>query len=147
MISLLISPLLQAKDFYFCNVQIENNFPLERGFINAYLTSAMERILLETGWVKNCKKGKPVKVKVTNLTFRGSSISGNRFSGYQLNLSFNLQVEGFNKSYTYSRFVALPDPSLGTLVIRKALPDLFETYSLKLKADLLNYMKRQKEEK
>jgi len=142
MISLLIPPLLRAKDFYFCNIQVENPFPLERGFINFYLTSVVEQILLETGWIQNCKKGKPVKVTVTNLTFQGSSISGNRFSGYQLNISLNLQVEDFNKSYTYSKFVALPDPSLGTLTIRRALPDLFETYSLKIKVDLLNYMKQ-----
>jgi len=137
---------LNAKEFYFCSIKVDNPFPLERGFITSYLTSAVERIFLETGWVQNCKNGTTVRVKVENLSFKGSSISGNRFSGYTLEMDINLKVEDFDKSYHFSKFVALPDPSLGTLRVRSALVDVFETSSLRIKFDLLNYMKEKRKE-
>ncbi len=130
---------LNAKDLYFCTIKVKNPFPTERGFINSYLSSAIDSILLETGWVYNCKKGKPVEVKVVNLSFKGSAISGNRFSGYTFSITINLKVGGFNKSYTFTRFVALPNPSLGTLKIRSAFVDIFETGSLQIKKDLLKF--------
>ena len=87
-----------------------------------------------------------MRVKVENLSFKGSSISGNRFSGYTLKMDINLKVEDFDKSYHFSKFVALPDPSLGTLRVRSALVDVFETSSLRIKFDLLNYMKEKRKE-
>ena len=142
MISLLISIPLSAKNLYFCTVNVENPFPTERGFVTSYLSSAVESILLETGWIQDCKKGKTAKVKVVNLSFEGSAISGNRFSGYNFSITINLNVDKFNKSYTFSRFVALPDPSLGTLKIRSVFADIFETSSLRIKKDLLEFKKK-----
>jgi hypothetical protein len=78
-------------------------------------------------------------VKVKDVSFEGSSISGNRFSGYTFRISFDLVLPKKTYSYSLSRYVALPDPSLGTLKIRSALVDIFDTYQLKIKKDLLYY--------
>jgi len=141
-ISLLITLPLNAREFYFCSIKVDNPFPLERGFITSYLTSAVERILLETGWVQNCKKGPTVRIKVENLSFKGSSISGNRFSGYTLKMDINIKIGEFNKNYHFSKYIALPDPSLGTLRVRSTLADIFETSSIRIKFDLLNFLRK-----
>ena len=126
----------------FCRVEVENNFPLQKGFINAYLSQKVFETLIETGWVQDCKSGKPIRVVVNNVSFEGSTISNNRFSGYTFRISFTIKLPKGELHYNLSRYVALPDPSRGTLPIRSALVDLLDSYQIRIKKDLLNY-KRQ----
>jgi hypothetical protein len=133
-----LSPLW-ARTFYYCGVQIKNDFPIENGFVSSYLLQKMSDILTETGWKYDCTKGKPIKVVVKNLSLQGSSISANYFSGYTLSISFDIDLPKKTLSYSFSRYFSLPDPYLGTLKVRNALVDLLDTYSLKIKRDLLSY--------
>ncbi len=135
---LYISPLW-AKTFYYCGVKIENNFPIENGFVSSYLLQKISDILTETGWKYDCTKGKPVWVVVKKLSIKGSSISANYFSGYTLSISFDIELGNKSLSYSFSRYFSLPDPYLGTLKVRNALVDLLDSYSLKIKRDLLSY--------
>ena len=125
----------------FCRVEVENENPIERSFIDWYLTQKVEEILLETGWVRDCKTGKTVKVIVKNVEYRGSSISGNRFSGYTFSIDFDIKLPKKVYSYSLSKYVSLPDPSLGTIPIRYALKDVMELYQIRIKRDLLEYRK------
>lgn len=125
----------------FCGVQVENEQPIERGFISSYLAQKVQELLLETGWVRDCKKGKPVKVIVKSAQYKGASISGNRFSGYTFKLSFEVLLPKRSYSYSVSKYISLPDPSLGTLKVRYALEDIMDLYELKIKRDLLQYTK------
>jgi len=125
----------------FCRVEVENENPTERGFIDYYLAQKVEEILLETGWVKDCKTGKTIEVIVKRVDYRGSSISGNRFSGYTFYIEFDLKLPQKTYTYSFSKYVSLPDPSLGTLPVRYALEDVMELYQLRIKRDLLQYKK------
>ncbi|RTZ58521.1 MAG: hypothetical protein DSZ31_05705 [Gammaproteobacteria bacterium] len=129
----------------FCGVEVENPFPLQRGFISSYLNQKVFETLIETGFVQDCKKGKPVLVRVKRVDFKGSSISGNRFSGYTFYLSFDIVLPKETLSYSLSKYVSLPDPSLGTLPIRSAMVDLLETYQMRIKKDLLEYKEKFKD--
>jgi hypothetical protein len=129
----------------FCGVEVKNPFPLQRGFISSYLNQKVYETLLETGFVQDCQRGKPVVVRVKRVDFKGSSISGNRFSGYTLYISFDVVLPKETLSYSLSKYVSLPDPSLGTYRVRDALVDLLETYQLRIKKDLLDYKERFKD--
>ena len=138
-------PLL-GNALSFCRVEVENPFSLERGFINSYLTRKVFDTLIETGFVQNCTTGKTVEVVVKEVSYRGSTISQNRFSGYTFYIDFSIILPGRTFNYHLSRYVALPDPSKGTLPIRGVLIDLLDSYQLAIKRDLLNYLKWRKEQ-
>jgi len=140
----LIFPLL-GNALSFCRVEVQNPYSLERGFITDYLTRKVFDTLIETGWVRNCTSGKTVKVVVKEVSYRGSTISENRFSGYTFSIAFSIIVPGRTFDYRLSRYVALPDPSRGTLPIRGVLVDLLDSYQLRIKRDLLLYLKWIKE--
>jgi len=137
----LLPLLVMGEELTFCRVEVKNEFPIERGFITEYLHRKVFDTLIETGWKKDCSKPITVVVKVKDVSFEGSSISGNRFSGYTLRISFDVELPKKTYSYSLSRYVALPDPSLGTLKIRSALVDLLDTYQIKIKRDLLYYQR------
>ena len=138
-------PLL-GNALSFCRVEVENPFPLERGFINSYLTQRVFDTLIETGFVQNCTTGKTVRVVVKNLSYTGATISQNRFSGYTFSIDFSILLPGRSLNYHLSRYVALPDPSRGTLPIRGVFIDLLDSYQLAIKRDLLNYIKWKREQ-
>ncbi len=142
MIISLLSAAISAKEFAYCGVEVQNDHPIERGFISSQLSGEINRIFLETGWKYDCERGKPVKVLVKEVSYEGSSISGNRFSGYTFRISFDLILPERRLSYNLSKYVALPDPSLGTLPVRSAFMDLISSYSLRIKTDLLDYMRK-----
>jgi len=135
----LLPALAVAKDLYFCSVEVENPFPVQHGFVSYYLAQKVEESLLQTGWVQDCKKGKVVKVRVKNLSYEGASVSGNRFSGYKFSVSFEVKLPEKTLSYSVSRFVSLPDPSLGDYAARRAFADLMDSYQIRIKKDLLRY--------
>jgi hypothetical protein len=141
----LLPTVAVAKTFYFCTVEVDNPFPIQHGFINYYLTQKVEETLLETGWVQDCSKGKTIRVKVKNLNYRGSSISGNRYGGYTFSIRFSISLPDKTFNYSMSRYVPLPDPSLGTYPIREAFADLMDSYQIRIKRDLLYYMKSEEE--
>jgi hypothetical protein len=127
------------QEHYYCSVEIKNKFPLEEGFITFYLGRKISEILTEVGWRKNCQKGKNVEVVVNEVDYEGTSIGNNRFSGYTFRIAFSLKLpDGRKFNYNFSKFVSLPNPSLGTLKIRSALIDLLDTYQLRIKKDLIN---------
>ena len=97
--------------------------------------------MVESGWVQNCSDYLPVEVIVNDVSFKGSTISNNRFSGYTFTIRFTVKLPGREFHYTLSRYVALPDPSRGTLAIRSALVDMLDTYQIWIKRDILNYGK------
>ncbi len=130
-----------AKGFYFCTVEVENPFPLQHGFINYYLTQKVEETLLQTGWVQDCKRGKTVRVRVKKLSFEGASISNNRYSGYNFSITFAVELPGKSFNYSLGRYVPLPDPALGDYAVREVFADLMDSYQIRIKRDLLYYMK------
>jgi len=127
------------KELYYCSVEVENPFPLQHGFITYFLTRKVSDILLQTGWVQNCEKGQTVRVVVKSVSYEGASISGNRFGGYRFKIAFSVILPHRTLNYSFSRYVSLSDPSLGTYPIRSALADIFDTYQLKIKRDLIFY--------
>ncbi|NPB05404.1 MAG: hypothetical protein GXO08_03385 [Aquificae bacterium] len=142
MISLLLSGAVAAGP-PFCGIEVKNDNPVERGFVTTYLSGEITRLFLETGWVYDCERGKPIEVVVNSVDYRGSAITENRFGGYTFSLDFEIRLPERTLRYHLSKFVALPDPSRGTLAFRSALVDLFETYSLRIKTDLLDYARSQ----
>ncbi len=140
---LLLGSVLFTNSFGldFCSVEVKNDFPIQQGFIDYYLTQRVSQFLEETGWRLNCPNGTTVRVEVQKLSFKGSAIGANRFSGYTFRISFKVVLPKKSYSYSFSKFVPLPDPSLGTYGVREALVDIFDTYSLKIKKDLLDYRK------
>ncbi|HIC08549.1 MAG TPA: hypothetical protein EYO62_00630 [Aquificales bacterium] len=129
----------------FCRVEVYNNSDIQKGFIDSYLSQKVFEILTETGWVNDCKTGKTIRVIVEKVTFKGSSISNNRFSGYTFRIEFTIELPKKKFHYTLSRYVALPNPSEGTLPIRGAFIDVLESYQINIKRDLLQYEKQLKE--
>ena len=123
----------------FCRIDVENQSTLQKGFVDSYLSQKLFETFIETGWVQNCDRGKPIKVVVNDISFEGRTISNNRFSGYTFRISFTIMLPERELHYSLSRYVALPDPSMGTLPIRSALVDLLESYQIRIKKDLLNY--------
>lgn len=139
MIFLLLPLLVGAIPL--CRVEVKNNFPLQRGFIDAYLSQKVFEILTETGWVPNCKNGTTVEVVVNSVSYRGATISQNRFGGYTFTIEFTVKLPDREYRYTLTRYVDLPNPSEGTLPIRSALIDLLDSYQIMIKKDLLNYLR------
>jgi len=136
-ITFLVSALF-SEEKYYCNVEVKNNSSLEEGFITYYLARKISEILTEVGWRKDCNKGGNVKVIVNKVVYEGSSIGANRFGGYNFEIDFSLELpNGKNFDYNLSKFVSLPNPSLGTLKIRSALMDLLDTYQIRIKRDLI----------
>jgi len=128
----------EGSKFYYCAVEVKNNYPLEEGFITFYLTRKISEILTEVGWRKDCSRGKDVIVSVNSVDYEGASIGDNRFSGYTFRIDFSIKLpNGKELDYSFSKFVSLSNPSLGTLKIRSALVDLLDTYQIKIKRDLL----------
>ncbi len=126
----------------FCRVEVYDDSNIQKGFIDSYLSQKVFEILIETGWVNDCKSGKTIRVVVNRVDYWGSSISNNRFSGYTFRIEFTIELPKKKLHYTLSRYVALPNPSEGTLPIRGALIDLMESYQLNIKRDLLQYEKQ-----
>lgn len=140
----LLLPLLGVS-LEICRVEVKNNFSIQRGFIDAYLSQKVFEILTETGWVPNCKNGTTVEVIVNSVSYKGTTISQNRYGGYTFTISFTIKLPDRNFNYTLSRYISLSNPSEGTLPIRSALTDLLESYQITIKKDLLNYLKEKEE--
>ncbi len=124
---------------FYCSVEVENRSPLQKGFVTYYLARTIDDLLAESGWVKDCSKGKTVEVVVKELDYEGSSISENRFGGYTFSITFEVKLPHKTYTYSFSKYVSLDEPYLGTYPIREALADLLDTYGLEIKRDLLEY--------
>jgi hypothetical protein len=128
-----------SHEKYFCSVEVSYNSEetVEEGFITSYLEDKITDILLELGWKRDCSKGKNVKVDISSVDYEGSSISGNRFSGYKVFIDFSISIGNKTLTYSWSKYFSLPEPSLGTLKIRSTIVDLLESHELELKQDIL----------
>jgi hypothetical protein len=140
-----LSQEIYGKNNYFCKVNViyEPSVPVEESFIRSYITDKFTNILLESGWLRDCSKGKDIIIKVSSAYYEGSSISGNRFSGYKFYIDFSVEIDNQTFYFSWSKYFSLADAYLGTLPIRKALIDLFESHELEIKEVILREVSNQ----